>query len=73
MFLIEIDLVLASRSNLTCFLGGGQNRLRFYFGPKTSWFNLWIEIDLGFVSGPEMTLFLVWGSTDLVFCAGGRD
>ena len=64
---IEIDLVLASGSNLTCFCAGR----------KVLGFNLWIEIDLilsvgveidlVFVCGPRVTGFLMWGSIFLVF------
>ena len=65
---IEIDLILGSRSTLTCFLCGGQNRRRFVCGPRTTWFsNVWIEIDLVFsvgieivwdyACGPKMTCF----------------
>ena len=65
---IEIDLVLASASKLTCFLCGGQNRLRFclraenylveVYGSKLDCFFFeGIGIGLGFVCEPKMTCY----------------
>ena len=55
---IEIDLVLASGSNLTCFLCGGQNRL---------WFCVQPENYLVLIYGSKLTWFLCAGRKWLVF------
>ena len=73
----EVDVVLALRSNLTSFLCGGQNRLRFWvwaknylvliYGSKVTWFLRRDRNWLGFRVRSENDLFSMWGSIDLVF------
>ena len=68
---IEIDLVLASGSNLTCFLCGCQNRHRvcmraenclvLIYRSKLTWFWAW---------GAKLTWFLCVGRKWLVFGVG---
>ena len=67
---IEIDLVIASGSNLTCFLCGGQNRLRFcvkakdylvlIYGSKLPWFRYASRKSLGFSVSIELDVVFVW-------------
>ena len=58
---IEIDLILASGSSLTCFFAGVQIDFGFVCGPKITWFNLWIETDLVFVRVIEIDMvFVCW-------------
>ena len=75
---IEIDLVLASASKLTCFLCGGQNRLRFclraenylveVYGSKLDCFFFRGDRNwLGLCVRAENDLLLVWGSIGLDF------
>ena len=58
---IEIDVVPASGSNLTCFLCGGESWLRFCVRTENCSVLNWIEIDLIFTVGTEI---------DLVSCMG---
>ena len=60
---LGIDLVLGSRSTLSCFLCGGQNRHRFCLRAEN-------YVDL--IYGSKLTWFFVWGLIDLVVCVGGR-
>ena len=58
---IEIDLVLASGSNLTCFLCAGQNRPRFCARAENDLVLVWGSIDLVFVRGSKSTSVLCAG------------
>ena len=60
---IEIDLALESGSNLTCFLCGGQNRLRFCVRAENC---------LVLIYGSNLTCFLAWGSELTWFLCAGR-
>ena len=60
---IEIDLVLASGSNFTCFLSGGYNRLRFC---------VWADNFLDLIYGSKIDLVLAWGSQLTWFLCAGR-
>ena len=64
---IEVGLILAWGSKLTCVLCGGQNSIRRCVGDENYFFLAWGSIDLrfcvvgrnslGFVCGPEITWF----------------
>ena len=56
---IEIDLVLESGSNFTCFCAGVKIDFGSLCGPKITWFHLLIEIDLVFRVGIEVDLVFV--------------
>ena len=61
---IETDMVLASGSNLTCFLCGGQNR---------NWFYVRAENCLVSINGSKLTCSLAWGSKlALVLVCGSK-
>ena len=66
---IEINLVLASGSNLTCFLCAGQNRPRFCARAENDLVLVWGSIDLVFVRVVEVGLFLYAGRKSLGFWA----
>ena len=59
----EVDVVLALRSNLTSFLCGGQDRLRFSF---------WAENFLVIIYRSKLTWFLAWGSKLTWSSSAGR-
>ena len=80
---MEIDLVLGSGSNLTCFLCRSQNRRRFcvraehylvlvYESKLPLVFGVGIDIDMVFVCGPKIACFSVGIEFDFVFCVGGQ-
>ena len=58
-----INLVLASGSNLTCFMCGGQNRLRFCVQPENY---------LVLIYRSKLNWFLAWGSKLTCFWCAGR-
>ena len=70
MYGIEIDLVLASGSNLTCFVQGPKSTPILCAGRKYLGFNLWIEIGLVFSVVIEVHLIFVVGPKMACFGVG---
>ena len=60
---IEIELVLASRLNLTCFFCGGQNRLRLCVRAADC---------LVLIYGSKLPCFVAWGSNLTSVLFAGR-
>ena len=72
MWVVEIDLISFWGIELDfSFVLGSKSTSVLYAGPKIFDFNLWIDIDLGFVCGlktarfscgDRLTMFLCWWS-----------
>ena len=69
---IEIDLVLASELNFTCFRAGVKIDFGFVCGRKNTWLNLWNEIDLIFSVGIDIDLDFVCGTNMACFLCEDR-
>ena len=81
---VEIDVISVWGLWFAWFQYRDQNRLGFVWGSKITWFRVWIEMNLVFVSGGhcKIDLFLEWGSkltrlqcwgrNQLVSCGGNK-
>ena len=63
---VDMDLVLVLRSKWTCFLRGGQNRLRFCVRAENFFVSIYGSNLTLFLCGPKMNCYLVWRSIDLL-------